>query len=64
MARYKDANWDFPNKLTDNDHIRIALLMDLRDELKQLNKNMIQQHELLQSIRRNTAWSRKKREAE
>ena len=55
MARYKDANWDFANKLTDNDHIRIALLMDLRDELKQLNKNMIQQHELLQSIRRNTA---------
>jgi hypothetical protein len=42
------------------DTIHTALFMDLRDELKQLNKNLMQQRELPQSIRRNTAWPMKK----
>lgn len=37
MARHKDANWD----LTDSvglDGASLAVLMDIRDELKRLNK--------------------------
>ena len=36
--------------------------MDLRDELKLLNRRLSSVENSLISIRRNTAWSRKKRE--
>ena len=38
MARYKDANWNLtaPNVQT-WDQAQVAVLMDLRDELKKLN---------------------------
>ena len=40
--------------------IHAALLMDIRDELKELNRRLRNLENLSVSIRRNTAWSRKK----
>lgn len=41
MARRKDVNWSLPEQHEGfywDPHVQIALLMDLRDELKQLNR--------------------------
>ncbi len=53
MARYKDLEWRLPDNNT-WDHVKIALLMDIRDEMKMLNRRIDQ-------IRRNTAPKRKKK---
>jgi hypothetical protein len=37
MARHKDTNWNFADKLPDMDSCILAALMDLRDELKTIN---------------------------
>ena len=38
MARHKDADWDLPEKNYSWTPVTAALLMDLRDELKRLNR--------------------------
>ena len=39
MSRYKDANWTLPApKLETWEQAGLAVLMDIRDELKQLNR--------------------------
>lgn len=38
MARHKDSSYDFPDKLTNTDHVTWTLLMDLRDEAKKTNE--------------------------
>lgn len=42
MARYRSLEWNLPGKESDaavqNDIVKQALLMDLRDELKTLNR--------------------------
>ena len=34
MARYKDAKWNLPDNHVGYDHATLAVLMDIRDELK------------------------------
>jgi hypothetical protein len=64
MARHKDADWNLEkgNPGCSLDVVTAALLMDLRDELKELNKTLRAHNANLESIRRNTAWSRRKQE--
>lgn len=38
MARHKDANWTLPDTLTSHEQAQTAVLMDIRDELKALNR--------------------------
>jgi hypothetical protein len=71
MARHKDFNWCLPEgKKTqsgtehDWNSIQSALLMDIRDELKAMNRilhcsNFLQIPHKLDEIRRNTAKKRK-----
>src|SRR2546428_828169 len=47
MARHKDTSWDLPTAGVREGHIMIAMLMDIRDELKNANK-------LLKAIDKNT----------
>jgi hypothetical protein len=65
MARFKDYNWDLDTGEGDGTAARtwldaqIAVLMDIRDELKQLNRvfacpNAIAIPDLLRTIARNT----------
>lgn len=60
MARHKDAYWILEEGgergALSRDQINIALLMDLRDELKKINRT-------LETIRKNTAKRRRKRKA-
>lgn len=37
MARRKDANWNLPDGALGYDACAVAVLMDIRDELKTLN---------------------------
>ena len=70
MARRKDVSWgiNLPDEdgLTPNGHCQLAVLMDLRDELKQLNRvfacpNFQAVPQILRTIRRNTTKPRKRR---
>lgn len=38
MARYKDANWSLSDTTLTWDEAAVAVLMDIRDELKRLNR--------------------------
>lgn len=67
MPRFKDAHWDLTSepdgKLT-LERIRAALLMDLRDELKRINRTLSCRNfqsipSLLRRIASNTAKKRK-----
>lgn len=41
MARHKDANWNLPGPRVESwTQASVAVLMDIRDELKSLNANM------------------------
>jgi Tfp pilus assembly protein PilO len=41
VARHKDANWDLSGPAVKRwEEVNAALLMDLRDELKELNRQM------------------------
>jgi hypothetical protein len=67
MARHKDTIWNLPEGGPDGhqwNSIHSALLMDIRDELKQLNtllhcENFISIPRILRSIRRNTTKPRR-----
>lgn len=39
MARYKDRAWNLPDSLT-WEQVHVAMLMDVRDELKALNDEL------------------------
>ena len=73
MARHKDQNWNLPEGTpTANgarehqwDSIKVALLMDIRDELQSLNRvlhctNFLRIPQKLDDIRRNTAKKKRK----
>jgi hypothetical protein len=68
MARHKDANWNLHEPVSTWDEIKVAVLMDLRDELKKLN-GTLQCYRFqgipntLDRIARNTIKPRKKRKA-
>lgn len=40
MARKKDANWSLNDKITTWEEVQVALLMDIRDELKNINRRL------------------------
>jgi hypothetical protein len=70
MARPKDTDWNLRDGKPDGkggrvhliESIHAALLMDIRDELKELNCRLRNLANLSVSIRRNTTWSRRKHE--
>jgi hypothetical protein len=70
MARFKDNNWDLPStadgRARDWDAARLAVLMDIRDELKNLNRvlgcpNFLDIPKTLRSIRRKIPTPRPKK---
>jgi hypothetical protein len=40
MARHKDVNWNLPDRVTDYNEVHTVLLMDIRDELKAINRQL------------------------
>lgn len=40
MGRHKDTNWIIPDNVVDWNQAQIAVLMDIRDELKHLNRTL------------------------
>lgn len=64
MARHKDGAWILPDNLTTWDQVKVALLMDIRDELQNLN-GLLHCHNFrripahLNAIRENTTKKRK-----
>lgn len=59
MARKKDIEWNLPEPVTDWQQASVAVLMDIRDELKRMNnllhcQNFIQIPRKLDQIRKNT----------
>ena len=66
MSRKKDVNWNLPEKAETWEQVQVALLMDLRDELKRLNNllgcpNFIAVPEILRGIRRKLPTRRRKK---
>ena len=71
MANYKNIDWQIPvdcyGKYT-NEHVTIAVLMDIRSELQRLNTLMYCQNtvaipSILRQIARNTVKPKKRRRA-
>lgn len=63
--RHKDANWRLPDKAENWQQASVAVLMDLRDELKRLNEllhcpNFTRIPAVLDVIRRNTHKKKRK----
>lgn len=68
MARNKDLNWNVADGLigATNDDAQTSILMDIRDELKSLNKilncpNFLEIPHILRSIKTNTKRRTSKR---
>lgn len=70
MARLKNRQWNLNCKETDQtftiEHIKIALLMDIRDELQQLNNvltcsNLSRYERILRGIRAKLPLRRRKK---
>lgn len=65
MARYKDSDWNLPDSLSWG-QVEVAVLMDIRDELKRLNSllrcpNFIGIPFRLEQIVKNTKKPKRKR---
>lgn len=63
MARKKDVYWNLPEN-NSWEAVEVAILMDLRDELKQLNRllscsNFVAIPSILRGIRKNTTKKRR-----
>lgn len=39
MARHQDGNWNLPNEVQWT-HVQVAVLMDIRDELRKINRKL------------------------
>ena len=67
MARHLNANWKLPEKIENWEQVRVAVLMDIRDELQALN-DLLQCPAFkaiprtLEKIERNTKKPKRKRE--
>jgi hypothetical protein len=46
MGRRKDANWEVPENSVTTEQAQLAVLMDIRDELKSLNRNLMNAHQI------------------
>ncbi len=67
MARHKDTNWNLPEVATAWEHVQVALLMDIRDELKRLNTllhchNFTQVPSILRGIRTKLPTRRRRKQ--
>lgn len=65
MARHRDADWNLPDDMT-WDKVNLAVLMDIRDEMKRLNRlfhcsNFLEIPHILRALKRNTTKSRKRK---
>lgn len=40
MARKKDVSWNIPEKEVQYEHATLAVLMDIRDELKEIKQSL------------------------
>jgi hypothetical protein len=40
VARHKDADWNFPEKVANWEQAGVAVLMDIRAELKRINQTL------------------------
>lgn len=40
MARHKDVNWTLPDRCQDWHQVAVSVLMDIRDELKNINRRL------------------------
>ncbi len=75
MPRHKDANWDLPADGNTWQHVEIAILMDIRDELQEVRRNLYSINSILgcrnflslprkvDAIRKNTERKRRKPKA-
>lgn len=66
MARHANLDWDLPSDRVSWEQVNTALLMDIRDELKRLNKllacpNFVAIPQKLNMIVANTAKGRRRR---
>lgn len=66
MGRHKDGNWNLGEPVMTWEEASVAVLMDIRDELKQLNRifacpNFQQVPRILKTIRANTTKRKRKR---
>lgn len=66
MARHKDTNWNLPDRVETWEQAQVALLMDIRSELKALNStlscyNFLRIPRVLDSIRKNTVKPRRRK---
>lgn len=65
MARHKDTEWNLPDRAESWDQVAAAVLMDIRDELKKLNRvfecrNFMDVPHKLERIARNTVKRKRK----
>jgi hypothetical protein len=66
MARHKNSNWNLPFTLENWEQASVAVLMDIRDELRNLNQllncpNALRIPRILDAIVVNTRKARKKK---
>lgn len=66
MARHKDGRWSLPETGIGWEHVNVAVLMDIRDELQRLNSllychNFTGIPETLRGIKRNTMKPRRRK---
>lgn len=66
MARHKNTDWNLPNPAANCEHVGIAILMDIRDELQTLNRllgchNFTQIPHVLRGIRAKLPTKKKKK---
>lgn len=64
-TRHKNVGWNLPERTSTYDQAQLAVLMDIRDELQELNAlfrchNFLQIPAVLRDIRRNTCRKKKK----
>lgn len=51
MARHKDAEWNLPQQSPSYDCAQLGVLMDLRDELKEIKRSQMLQCDVAQAIK-------------
>ena len=66
MARYAHRDWSLPETLGDWTQVQVAVLMDIRDELKKINSilycpNFTGIPRVLKQIRGNTTKKRRRK---
>lgn len=66
--RHENVNWELPEKLVSWEQVNTAILMDIRDELRTLNRvfqcsNFLRIPSVLNEIRLNTSKPKRKKKS-